>query len=154
MASSEDAAARVSRHGVIATRPIGFWLKLVDRLIDEQFDRALADFSVSRQQWEILNILSPGPSTLTRLDHELEPFLTADGAVSSAEQVAALVDRGWVDVAFEYYELTGSGAVKHAELHRIVAKTRGAAIAELDEEDYAATLRSLERVARTLGWEG
>jgi hypothetical protein len=135
------------------TRPIGFWLRLVDQLINEQFESALADFSVSRQQWEILNVLSPGPSTLTRLNHELEPFLETVGSKSATEQLAGLISRGWVDVAFEYYELTGAGAVEHAEMHRLVAKKRTAAIAELDEGDYAITVRSLEQVARTLGWQ-
>ena len=152
MAIPEHTAAQVPRN-TARTRPIGFWLKLVDQLIDEQFGRALAEFSVSRQQWEILNILSPGPSTLAELDHDLGPFLDATGSGSAAEQVAELIDRGWVDVTVEHYELTGAGGIKHAELHRVVAKNRNAATAELNESDYAATLRSLERVARTLGWQ-
>lgn len=135
------------------TRPIGFWLKLVDQLVNEQFESALADFSVSREQWEILNVLSPGPSTLTRLNQELEPFFEASGGESASAQLTGLINRGWVDVAFEYYELTGAGAVEHAEMHRLVAKKRTAAVADLDEGDYAITLRSLEQVARTLGWQ-
>ncbi|WP_349899209.1 MarR family winged helix-turn-helix transcriptional regulator [Parafrigoribacterium soli] len=153
MAAPDAGAGGGSRHTATAVRPIGFWLKLVDRLIDEQFERALADFEVTRHQWELLNILSPGPGTLTRLNHELEPFLDASAGANAAEHLAGLIDRGWVDVAFEYYELTGEGASKHAELHRVVAKNRTGALADLSEEDYATTLRSLERVARTLGWE-
>lgn len=151
MAAPETDAG--SRHAATAARPIGFWLKLVDRLIDEQFDAALNEFGVSRHQWEILNILSPGPSTLARLNRELEPFLDPDAGANTADHIAGLIDRGWVDVAFEYYELTGEGASKHAELHRVVAKRRAAGLADLSEEDYSTTIRSLERVARTLGWE-
>jgi DNA-binding MarR family transcriptional regulator len=132
-------------------RPLGFWLKLVDRLVDEQFERALADFGVTRHQWELLNILSPGPSTLTRLNRDFEPFLAS--GTSAADHLADLIDRGWVDVAFEYYELTGEGASRHAELHRVVANNRSAALVDVSDEDYATTLRSLERVARTLGWQ-
>ena len=153
MAAPQAAEANTPRHAVTATRPIGFWLKLVDRLIDEQFDRALADYAVTRRQWEVLNILSPGPSTLTRLNQELEPFFGPPARGSAAEDVAGLIDRGWVDVAFEYYELTGAGAIEHAELHRLVAKNRNAALAELDQDDYAAAVRTLEHVARALGWQ-
>lgn len=153
MAAPHEAEESMPRHAATATRPIGFWLKLVDRLIDEQFQQVLSEHNVTRPQWEILNILSPGPGSLDRLNHELAPFFeTVDGGCA-VEHIAGLIDRGWVDVAFEYYELTGAGAVKHAELHRIVAKTRTSAIAELDEDDYATTLRSLEKVARTLGWQ-
>ena len=142
-----------AHHAAAVTRPIGFWLKLVDRLIDEQFQHVLSEHDVTRAQWEILNILSPGPRSLDHLNHELAPFFdTVDGGCAT-EHVAGLIDRGWVDVAFEYYELTGTGAVKHAELHRLVAKTRTAAIADVDEDDYATMLRSLEKVAHTLGWE-
>lgn len=153
MTAPETGADTGSRQTATATRPIGFWLKLVDRLIDEQFDTALTEFGVTRHQWEILNILSPGPSTLARLNSELEPFLDSDAGASAADHIAGLIDRGWVDVAFEYYELTGEGASEHAELHRAVAKKRAAALADLSEEDYATCVRSLERVARTLGWE-
>ncbi|MEO7124074.1 MAG: hypothetical protein ABI400_13340, partial [Lacisediminihabitans sp.] len=137
MAPSEDAAVKVPRHVTTTHRPIGFWLRLVDRLINEQFEHVLSDFDVTRQQWEILNILSPGPGSLDRLNHELAPFFDSIDGGCAAEHVAGLIDRGWVDVAFEYYELTGAGAVKHAELHRVVAKTRSAAVAELDDDDYA-----------------
>ena len=153
MAAPEAADYGGPQRAATATRSIGFWLKLVDRLIDEQFERALGDYSVTRRQWEILNVLSPGPSTLTNLNRALEPFLGVEANGSAAEHVAGLIDRGWVDVAFEYYELTGEGASKHAELHRVVAKNRSAVLGELSDEDYDTTVRSLERVARALGWE-
>lgn len=146
--------AGAGRHAVMASRPIGFWLKLADRLIDEQFDTALADFAVSRRQWEILNVLSPGPSTLVNLNLALEPFLDVDTRESAADHVAGLIDRGWVDVAFEYYELTGEGASRHAELHRLVAKNRATTLAGIDDNDFRTTVHVLESVAKNLGWNG
>jgi DNA-binding MarR family transcriptional regulator len=59
-----------------------------------------------------------------------------------------------VDVAFEYYELTGEGASRHAELHRRVAKNRSRALDGIIEEDFATTVQVLERVAKNLGWNG
>lgn len=134
------------------SRPIGFWLKLADRLIDEQFEKALTDFTVSRKQWEILNVLSPGPSTLVKLNLALEPFLDAGTRESAADHIAELIDRGWVDVAFEYYELTGEGASRHAELHRRVARNRAVALDGIIDDDFETTVRVLERVAKNLGW--
>ena len=34
-------------------RPIGFWLKLVDSLIDEQFASTLEEHGVTRRQWQL-----------------------------------------------------------------------------------------------------
>ncbi|MCU1534906.1 MAG: transcriptional regulator, partial [Glaciihabitans sp.] len=33
-------------------RPIGFWLKLVDRMIDEQFAATIEEHGVTRRQWQ------------------------------------------------------------------------------------------------------
>ena len=142
------------RHAVMTSRPIGYWLKLADRLIDERFARTLTDFVVSRQQWEILNVLSPGPSTLLNLNLALDPFLDSDVRESVADHIAELIDRGWVDVAFEYYELTGKGASKHAELHRLVAKNRTAALDGIADDELEMTVQVLEKVAKNLGWNG
>lgn len=154
MAAPEAAQNGSARHTSTATRPIGFWLKLVDRLIDEQFERALTEHGTTRQEWEILNVLSPGPGTLAQLDLALAPLLDAEEHENAAEHLGGLVDRGWVDVAFEYYEITGEGASRHAALHRIVAKNRATARGELSDEDYETTLRSLETIAHNLGWAG
>ena len=56
-------------------RPIGFWLKLVDRLIDEGFDAVLGDAGLTRRHWQVLNLLQTEPATLQRIDTQLAPFL-------------------------------------------------------------------------------
>ena len=40
-----------------SARPIGYWLKKLDRLIDEQFERQLSEAGLSRRQWQLLNLL-------------------------------------------------------------------------------------------------
>jgi hypothetical protein len=52
-------------------RPIGFWLKLVDRLIDA----VLGDAGLTRRHWQVLNLLQTQPATLQRIDTRLAPFL-------------------------------------------------------------------------------
>ena len=39
------------------TRPIGFWLRVVDAKISEQFDEAFAPEGVSRRDWMLLSML-------------------------------------------------------------------------------------------------
>ena len=36
-------------------RPIGHWLKKLDRLIDAQFERQLGEAGLSRRQWQLRN---------------------------------------------------------------------------------------------------
>ena len=38
-------------------KPIGFWLKELDRLIDKHFEMQLSDAGLSRRQWQLLNCL-------------------------------------------------------------------------------------------------
>jgi hypothetical protein len=68
-------------------RPIGFWLKLVDRLIDESFDSLLEEHGVTRRQWQLLNVLQRGPATLEQLDSAVAPFLREEAGESSAEHL-------------------------------------------------------------------
>ena len=58
-------------------RPIGFWLKLVDRMIDEQFASTLEEHGVTRRQWQLLNILARENATVQQLDTAVAPFLSA-----------------------------------------------------------------------------
>src|SRR5918999_1264765 len=49
-------------------RPLGFWLKLVDRLLDEGFERILAGAGLTRRHWQALTTLQQGPATVELLD--------------------------------------------------------------------------------------
>ena len=75
-------------------RPIGFWLKLVDRLIDEQFASTLDEHGVTRRQWQLLNVLTHEPASEEALDAAVAPFLVEQE--SSREHLAELLDSGWV----------------------------------------------------------
>ena len=44
-------------------KPIGYWLKELDQLIEGTLDRALADEGVTRRDWQLLNALEPGTGT-------------------------------------------------------------------------------------------
>jgi hypothetical protein len=42
-------------------RPIGYWLKRLDGLIEQHFERTLAGEGVTRRQWQALNPCTSGP---------------------------------------------------------------------------------------------
>jgi len=138
-------------------RPIGFWLKLVDRLIDEQFASTLEEHGVTRRQWQLLNVLSRENATVEQLDAAVAPFLSLapdDESESSAEHLTELIDSAWVDATPTGYELTERGRTAFDKLAEVVRVNREAAMDGLTQEQYEQTLATLELVARNLGWDG
>lgn len=72
-------------------KPIGWWLKEVDRLLEESFEQVLAADRLTRRQWQALNAAA-GPQTIAAA---LSPFLTgAAGELSAITD--PLVARGWL----------------------------------------------------------
>lgn len=135
-------------------RPIGYWLKLVDRLIDEQFASTLEDHGVTRRQWQLLNVLSREPATVEQLDAAVAPFLSADDTESSTEHLTELIDSAWVDATPTGYELTERGRTAFEKLEEVVAVQRTAIAEGVTPEQYEQTVVVLERMARNLGFEG
>ncbi|GAA4602421.1 hypothetical protein GCM10023195_07350 [Actinoallomurus liliacearum] len=41
-------------------RPLGYWLKLLDQLIEENLNRVLAVEGLHRRHWQTMNLLAPG----------------------------------------------------------------------------------------------
>src|SRR3954468_5619945 len=89
-------------------RPIGYWLKLVDQLIEKQFATTLDEHGVTRRQWQLLSVLSRSSATVEQLDDAIAPFLTGAGE-SAAEHLSELIDSAWVDATPQGYELTERG---------------------------------------------
>lgn len=134
-------------------RPIGFWLRLVDRLLDERFAEVLEEHGVTRRQWQLLNVLSGGESTVEQLDAAVGPFLAEGEGESSVEHLTELIESGWVAATPAGYELTPRGQLAFEKLSEVVGELRGSAGADVSEEEYAQTLDVLERMARNLGWQ-
>ncbi len=65
-----------------ATKPIGYWLKHLDNLLERQFDATLADLDIGRRHWQLLNTLSRGPASREELTPRARPLLAGgcDGA--------------------------------------------------------------------------
>ena len=57
-------------------RPIGFWLKLVDRLIDKRLEASLG--GLSRRHWQVLNVVRKGRASQAEIDARVRPFIGAD----------------------------------------------------------------------------
>ena len=134
-------------------RPIGFWLKLLDRLIDESFDATLDEHGVTRRQWQLLNVLQRGATSQAELDAAVAPFLGGDGETTTAADIDELVDSDWVASSAAGFVLTQRGEQSFERLAEVVAGIRASVSEGVGDADYETTTRSLERMARNLGWQ-
>jgi DNA-binding MarR family transcriptional regulator len=130
-------------------KPIGFWLKELDRLIDKHFEMQLSDAGLSRRQWQLLNLFANNPRSVPELQAELEPFLQrAEDDLSDA--LAGLVKRGWAESTDNIVNLTGTG-LAHLEIVKAkVAELRQALMAGISPEEYQATIDVIARMAANL----
>ncbi|MFB9832252.1 MarR family winged helix-turn-helix transcriptional regulator [Actinoallomurus acaciae] len=128
-------------------RPIGYWLKHLDGLIESTFDRALAGYALSRRHWQVMNALRDAPPTGLR--DALRPFW-GEGVITLEEVVGDLAGRGWVTEDDGRYALTERGLAAHAAVAERVGETRRAVLDGLTEQDYVDTVRTLSRMAANL----
>ena len=138
---------------VAAQRPVDFWLKLVDKLINEQFSRTLEEHGVTRRQWEVMNLLSRGPASHDELAQALAPFRTELEAITLTEDLAELVESGWLAIQEDVYELTDRGRTSYQRLEPVLRSINEQIVRGVRTEDYSTTLEVLERMARNLGWQ-
>ena len=136
-------------------RPIGYWLKHIDRGIETGFARLLAAHGLNRRGWQVLNTLARAPATRARLDAALAPFLT-DDEPTVAGYADTLVTRGHATYDCDglgdggTYALTAAGRDTHARVAALVHAQRARVIAGLTPEDYTTLLRLLRRIATNL----
>jgi len=125
----------------VDNKPIGWWLKEVDRLLEASFERVLAADGLTRRQWQALNAAAgPEPIAVT-----LAPFLTGDPA-ELATVTAPLTERGWLSGE----DLTTEGWAALETLTTKVQQHRRQATAGITNDQYAATLGTLQRMAHNL----
>ncbi len=126
-------------------KPIGYWLKELDRRIEATLDRALAEDGVNRRQWQVMNVLGPAPAARAEVLEALRPF------GETGEALDELVARGWaLRDADARVALSAEGErVKGALLERI--KELRMSIADgVTPEQYNTTIDTLEKMAANL----
>ncbi|KUN77953.1 hypothetical protein AQJ64_32650 [Streptomyces griseoruber] len=129
-------------------RPLGYWLKHLDNLLERHFEATLSGLGVSRREWQVLNTLAGGgPVGRPGLTDALAPFWTEDGPTLD-EVLARLTERGWIPAgADEGLALTDVGRAAHTQVRAGVETTRAALLTGLSGEQYAETVRVLSVMA-------
>ncbi|MDS1268986.1 MarR family transcriptional regulator [Lipingzhangella sp. LS1_29] len=132
-------------------RPIGYWLKQLDRLIDDSFDQLLRQRSLGRREWQVMRALNERPLRPDDLDAEFTPFM-ASAAPDLETVVAELVARGLVrrDPTSGMLHLTERGEQVHTELWAEVRASRDRMTSGISGQEYQATIDVLARMAGNL----
>ena len=130
-------------------RPIGYWLKKLDRLIDEQFEQQLGEAGLSRRQWQVINLLEGDPRSVPELQSELEPFLQED-LDDLTDALSGLVTRGWVVSQDNIVNPTETGQAQLKLIKAKVTELRQASMAGISPEEHQTTIDVLARMASNL----
>jgi hypothetical protein len=123
-------------------RPLGYWLRVIDRRLDDSMRELFAADGVTRRDWRRLNLLA-GAVSDPRMSEKL---------AARPERVRPLIDRGWVSGEPGAWRLTEAGEAARASLHERVTSLRARVTGAVSPEDFATTVASLEAIARELGW--
>ncbi len=131
-------------------RPIGYWLKQLDVLIEKTFERTLAEEGTTRREWQVLNTLAEGPSSAADLEQAVDPFLAEDPQ-SFRHAIADLETRAWVGPTDDnLLRLTPAGEAAHVRLRARVGGTRRLLVRGISKEEYVQTVDVLRRMAENL----
>ncbi|SJN16879.1 hypothetical protein FM104_01105 [Microbacterium esteraromaticum] len=135
------------------TRPLGYWISAVDRLLAAEFATVFADEGITRREWRMLNLIDgttpgsrPEPDTgsarTARLPHAMR-----------GPKLRRLIDLGWISRDADGWTLTDAGRLAKSRLGSAVDEIRARFSAAVSPEELAAMTASLEKVAREFGWE-
>jgi DNA-binding MarR family transcriptional regulator len=131
-------------------RPIGYWLKHLDGLIERAFEGALGAAGLTRRHWQVLNTIASESATSGAVAKALQPFVGDDvSAINSI--VHDLVGRGWVrKQADGRYAISDKGRAAHATAMNRVAETRNLLRQGITDDEYITLVRILQRMASNL----
>lgn len=125
------------------SRPFGFWLKAVDRLMAIEFAAAFESEGITRREWRLLNIIDGTvPGAPRKYDRPVPEH-----------KLGRLIDLGWVTDAEGSWTLTDEGRAAKERLGGIVDGIRAMVTDAVPADDLATTMATLEQLARAFGWD-
>lgn len=140
--STERGEAAPGPAGEPRRKPIGFWLRTVDRLIAAEFAELFAAEGLTRGDWRRLNLIA-GTFDDPRM---------AERLASRPEKLDRLIERGWVAGDAGSLQLTDAGREAYESLLERVNALRARVAGAVDPEAFATTMASLEAIAREFGY--
>ena len=126
-------------------KPIGYWLKHLDTLIETLFERVLTDHDLTRRHWQVLNTIATAPTSQDDLDQALAPFQPDVRA-----EVGDLVAKGWATRDGELVTTTEPGRAAFTEVAGRIHAERRRITDGIPDEEYLRTVETLRHMAANL----
>lgn len=122
----------------ITTRPFGYWITAVDRLMRAEFATVFADEGITRRDWRLLN----------RIDGTV-----VDGRPLRGHGLRRLIEFGWIARSRDGWALTDAGTLAQQRLGAAVDEIRARVANALEPTEYETMNASLQKIAIEFGWE-
>jgi hypothetical protein len=123
-------------------RPIGWWLKHVDGLVESSMDRVLANEGIGRRHWQALNAVAGGADT--------EAAVAAAVGGETRLVLDQLRAQHWTQEIAGRITVTATGSAARGRLVAAIRDYRARITDGVSEEQYRTTLETLQRMARNL----
>lgn len=138
-----EAASDEPQAGAERTRPFGYWIRAVDRLLAAEFATVFADEGIDRRDWRLLNRID-GTVGSDRPDGSARPL--------RGRKMFRLIELGWIERTAEGWTLTDAGRLAKERLGAAVEEVRGRISHAVAPEEFTVMADSLEKIAREFGW--
>ncbi|MFF4264675.1 MarR family transcriptional regulator [Streptomyces virginiae] len=130
-------------------KPIGYWLNRTDQALTASMDALLADFGLTRLDWQVLAVVKDDPRATDTA------VLTALAAGADAAElnlsVASVLAGGWVvRPRPDHLALTDDGRARLDEVALRVDAFRELSARGITREEYVTAVTVLERMTRNL----
>jgi hypothetical protein len=123
-------------------KPIGWWLKHVDGLVESSMDRVLANEGIGRRHWQALNAVAGGADT--------EAAVAAAVGGETRLVLDQLRAQHWTQEIAGRITVTATGSAARGRLVAAIRDYRARITDGVSEEQYRTTLETLQRMARNL----
>lgn len=128
--------------------PIGYWIRLVDQLLNEGIDRIHAAYNLTRSQWQILNtIFEQSAIEEVELLAIMKPFMDSSKVKEIINQFKA---KGLIINTGNLISLSDKGKIQHANCFERQKEFRQQAMKDIPREDCQHTVQTLQRIVDNL----
>ncbi|HEY2203210.1 MAG TPA: hypothetical protein VGH99_01850 [Pseudonocardia sp.] len=146
-------------------RPIAWWLRHVEGLLEVSFERALEREGIARPHWQVLNVVAGGAGSVSSVLAAIARHdgggnvggpsgAPARGGADTRAAVDQLVATGWLHARGEQLALTPGGETARERLSTAVRANQERSTSGVDAERYRVTVETLRIMARNLSEPG
>jgi DNA-binding MarR family transcriptional regulator len=131
--------------------PIGYWLRKADEMLTARIDEVQQAHGLSRLEWQLLNVIHEhGTAPFERIVENLRAFAEVPTLVEGIERLTRREEIEPVSADAPVYRLTARGDMLHAAALASQQAFRARAMSGISDDEYATTIRVLQRLVENL----